>query len=115
MSAANTNGLSEIGRKLWLVNFMTSYISDTGTTFEEEGGSDEVHQVWADAIYENYKMLKEAVDELKGAILLLGPEQASVVAAAYHQEDEESKARGAATCMLENIQREISEKKGGAQ
>lgn len=44
-----------------------------------------------------------------------GPEQASVIASAYHQEDEASKARGAANCMLANIQRQISEKKGGTQ
>lgn len=106
--------LAEVGKKLWLVDFMTSHIGDTGVNFEDgKGGSEEVHEVWADAIFENYTLLKGAVEGLKKAISMLPPEFASSIAIAYQQEDQEARARGAANCMLANVQREISERKGG--
>lgn len=112
---ARTNALEEIGRTLWLVNFMADCIGDTGVNFSDgEGGDDATHQVWADAIFENYEMLKGAVAELKGAMLLLPPEMAEQVASAYAKADAESKALGDVSCFLANIQREASERKGGA-
>lgn len=107
-----SDALIEIGQKLWLVDFMADYVMDTGSAFE--GGDDDTHQMWVDAIYENAMMLKNAVTELKQAILLLSPEMAAGIAAAFANEDRDAKARGAASCMLANIQRKVSETKGGA-
>lgn len=115
MSGDQKAANAAIGKALWGVEFMTDHIGDTGVHFTDgEGGDDKAHQAWADAIYENYQMLKGAVTDLKKAILQLPPEAAGEIAAAFSNEDRQSKARGAATCMLANIQREISEKKGGA-
>ncbi|WP_265500409.1 hypothetical protein [Paracoccus beibuensis] len=109
------NALAEIGQKLWAVEITAGVIGDTGLHFtEEEGGSDEVHQAWADAILENYQLLRGALEDIKRAVLLLPPEMAGGIATAFRHEDQVSKARGAATCMLADIQRQIAENKGGA-
>ena len=112
MTTMQKPALEEIGKKLWLVNFMTSYIGDTGVDFEDgQGGGDAVHQVWADAIFENYTLLKDAVTELKQAILLLPVELAQVVSMSYAAAESEARARGEATALLESIQRKISDEK----
>lgn len=96
--------LEEIGRKLWGVDFMVGYIADTGITLDENASYDD----WSDAIYENAETLRQMVGDLKMALMMLPPDMAGGIAAGFRQEDDDSKARGAASCFLASVQRKAS-------
>lgn len=105
-----SDSLERIGRALWCVEFMADYLDDIETRLDEDADAD----AWYSEVDDIGTMLRSSVVNLKKAILALPPELVYGISVGFKAEDGDASARGAASCLLANIQREISEAKGGS-